>query len=177
MRPGTIAVAIATGAALAGCGLHNPGTVKAPPPARLTVPVAPARLTTPPAAVAGQRDPVVRVAVDFALTQATWSPDTYVAQQAHLATLSTGQALTDLTPRPGQPPAAVAARLAAAGSSSQATLIGTDGPTPGHQVVVAYKATATGLGRSTGHPDYAIAHVTLIPHGHGWLVSGFAIQP
>ena len=177
MRPRTIAAAIAAGVALAGCGLHNPDTVKTPPPARLTVPVPPARLTTPPAVLAGQRDPLVRVAVDYALTQATWSPDTYVAQQAHLATLSTGQALADLTPRAGQPPAAVAARLAAAGSSSQATLIGTDGPTPSHEVVVAYKASATGIGRSTGHPDYAIAHVTLTPHAHGWLVSGFAIQP
>ena len=177
MNTRTIAAAIAAGVALAGCGLHNPDTVKTPPPARPTVPVPPARLTTPPAVLAGQRDPLIRLAVDYTLTQATWSPDTYVAQQAHLATLATGQALAELAPRPGQPSAAVAAQLAAAGSSSQATLLGVDGPTLGHQVVVAYKASATGIGRSTGHPDYAIAHVTLTPHAHGWLVSSFAIQP
>ena len=172
-----IAAAIAAGVALAGCGLHNPDAVKTRPPARLAVPVPPARLTTPPAVLAGQRDPLVRVAVEYTITQATWSPDTYVAQQARLAGLSTGPALAELAPRPGAPPAAVAAQLAAAGSSSQATLLGVDGPTPGRQVVVAYKATATGIGRSTGHPDYAIAHVTLTPNAHGWLVSSFAIQP
>jgi hypothetical protein len=176
MKPRTIA-SITAAVVLAGCGLHNPDTVKTPPPARRTVPVSPSRLRTPPAAVAVQRDVLVRVAVDYTLTQATWSSDTYVAQQAHLASLSTGQALAELVPRPGEPPAAVAAQLAAAGSSSQATLLGTDGPTPGQQVIVAYKATATGIGRSTGRLDYAIAHVTLTPHAHGWLVSAFAIQP
>ncbi len=177
MSAPTTAAAIAAGLALAGCGLHNPDAVKTRPPARPTVPVAPSQLRTPPAALAAQRDALVRVAVDYTLTQATWSPDTYVAQQAHLAGLSTGPALAELAPRRGQPPAAVAAQLAAAGASSQATLLGIDGPTPGNQVVVAYKATATGVGRSTGHPDYQVAHVTLTPHAHGWLVSGFAIQP
>ncbi|MCA1657096.1 MAG: hypothetical protein LC713_05230, partial [Actinobacteria bacterium] len=147
-----------------------------PPPAQAAVPVPPPGLRTAPAVLVAQHDPRARVAVDYALTQATWAPDTYVAQQARLAGLSTGQALADLTPRAGAPPAAVAARLKAAGSSSQATLIAT-AATAARKVVVVYKAIATGVGRSAGHPDYQIAHVTLTPSGRRWLVSGFEIQP
>ncbi|MCA1657563.1 MAG: hypothetical protein LC713_07650 [Actinobacteria bacterium] len=176
MTAQTVATAIAAAALLGGCGLQNPDAAKPPPPAQVAVPVAPPGLRTPPAVLTAQHDPLVRIAVDYTLTQATWSPDTYVDQQAHLAELSTGQALADLTPRPGEPPAAVAARLKAAGSSSRATLIATDA-TAARQLVVVYKAVATGVGRSTGHPDYQIAHVTLTRSGRGWLVSGFQIQP
>jgi hypothetical protein len=135
------------------------------------------RRLTPTAALAELSDGQVRVAVDYALTQATWSPDAYVAQQAQLAVLSTGAALAELAPRPGQPPAVVAAQLKAAGSSSRATVIGTDGPSPGHEVVVAYKTQATGTGRNTGQPDYQLAHVTLVADGSRWLVSDFQVQP
>lgn len=163
--------------ALGGCGLSNPDATRTPPRPRAVAPVAPTGLRTQAAVLAAQRDAQVRVAVDYVLTQATWSPDTYVAQQAHLADLATGQALAELAPRPGQPPAAVAAQLKAAGSSSRATLIGTDGPDPAHEVVVAYTTIAAGVGRNTGHPDYQLAHVTLTPHAHGWLVSAFEVQP
>jgi hypothetical protein len=135
------------------------------------------RRLTPTAALAELSDAQVRVAVDYALTQATWSPDTYVAQQAQLAVLSTGAALAELAPRPGQPPAVVAAQLKAAGSSSRATVIGTDGPNPGREVVVAYKTQATGTGRNAGQPDYQLAHVTLVAHGSRWLVFDFQVQP
>lgn len=171
------ALATVAAVAIAGCGLSNPDAMRTPPRPRAVAPVAPAGLRTPPAVVAAQRDAEVRVAVDYVLTQATWSPDTYVAQQALLAAMSSRQALAELAPRPGQPPAAVAAQLKAAGSSSRATLLGTDGPNPAHQVVVAYKTIATGLGRSTGHPDYQLGHVTLTPNARRWLVSGFEVQP
>jgi hypothetical protein len=162
---------------LAGCGLSNPDAARTTPARRPVAPVAPTGLRTPTAAVAAQSNAEVRVAVDYTLTQATWSPNTYVAQQAQLAALSTGGLLAELAPRPGQPPAAVAAQLQAAGSSSRAGLIGADGPTPQHHVVVAYKTLATGVGRNPRQADYQIAHVTLTPHSGGWLVSNFAIQP
>jgi hypothetical protein len=133
------------------------------------------RRLTPTAALAELSDAQVRVAVDYALTQATWSPDTYAAQQAQLAVLSTGAALAELAPRPGQPPAAVAAQLNAAGSSSRASLVGTD--SIGDQVVVAYKTQATGTGRNAGQPDYQLAHVTLVAHASRWLVFDFQVQP
>ena len=72
----------------------------------------------------------MRVAVDYTLTQATWSPDSYLAQKARLARLSTGRARAQLTVRDGQSPATVVAHLRAARSSSSAALIGTDGPSP-----------------------------------------------
>jgi hypothetical protein len=161
--------------ALAGCGLSNPDAVKTPPVHRPAARVASSGLRTPTAVVAAQSDAQVRVAVDYTLTQATWSPDTYVSQQAQLAALSTGAALAELAPRPGQPPAAVAAQLKAAGSSSRATVIGTD--SIGDQVVVAYKTQATGTGRNAGQPDYQLAHVTLVADGSRWLVSDFQVQP
>ena len=71
--------------------------------------------------------------------------------------------------RDGQSPAGVAAQLRAAGSSSTATLIGTDGPTAAHEVVVAYKVLATGAGRTPGRTDYQIAHVTLTRQHGAWL--------
>jgi hypothetical protein len=169
--------AIVAGVSLAGCGLSNPDdTARTPPAHPGSVAVAPSLRTTT-AAVAAQTDAEVRIAVVYALTQATWSPDTYVSQQARLAALSTGQALAQLATRAGQPPAAVAAQLAAAGASSKAALIGADGPNPEHQVVVAYKTIATGAGRNTGQPEYAIARLTLTRRSKQWLVSSFAIQP
>jgi hypothetical protein len=172
-RPVTTS-AVAAVVLLAGCGIPNPDPPAAPPPR--TVPAAPSGLRAPGGVVRG-RHPLVDVAVEYVLRQATWSADTYVDQQARLARLATGRALAQLAPRDGQPPAAVAATLKAAGSSSQAFLVGTDGPSPGRQVVVAYKTHATGAGRDRARADYEIAHVTLT-HRHGrWLVSRFAIQP
>jgi hypothetical protein len=168
----------AVGAAvlLAGCGIPNPDPPAGPLPR--TVPAAPSALQAPADAVRARRDQLVDVAVEYVLRQATWSADTYVDQHARLARLATGQALAQLAPRDGQPPAAIAATLKAAGSSSHAFLAGTDGPSPGrHRDVVAYKTHATGTGRHLGRPDYQAAHVTLT-HRHGrWLVSRFAIQP
>jgi hypothetical protein len=160
---------------LAGCGIPSPDPPAAPPPR--AVPAAPSALQTPGGVVRARRDPLVDVAVEYVLRQATWSADTYVDQQARLARLATGRALAQLAPRDGQPPASVAATLAAAGSSSHAFLVGTDGPSPGRQVVVAYKTHATGTGRHPGRPDYEIAHVTLTRRHGRWLVSRFAIQP
>ena len=119
----------------------------------------------------------MRVAVDYTLTQATWSADTYVAQRGRLAELATGQARAQLTPRDGQSPARVAAALKAAGASSTATLLGTDGPSARDEVVVAYKARATGSGRAPEGTDYQVARVTLTRHRGSWLVSTFAIEP
>jgi hypothetical protein len=119
----------------------------------------------------------VRDAVEYVLRQATWSADSYVDQQARLAMLATGPALAQLAPRDGQPPAAVAAQLDAAGSSSTASLIGSDGPNSRHEVIVAYKTHATGAGRNPAQADYEIAHVTLTQRHGRWLVSRFAIQP
>ena len=119
----------------------------------------------------------MRLAVDYTLTQATWSADTYVAQRGRLAELATGQARAQLTPRDGQSPAGVAAALKAAGASSTATLLGTDGPSARHEVVVAYKVRATGSGRAPDRTDYQVARVTLTRHRGSWLVSTFAIEP
>ena len=119
-------------------------------------------MRTPARVIDAQRDRLVRVAVDYTLTQATWSADTYVAQRARLAELATGPALAQLAPRDGQPPAAVAAQLTAARSSSRASLIGTDGPTRRHEVVVVYKVRATGSGRSADRRDYQVG----APHAH-----------
>ena len=161
--------ALAAAILLAGCGVSNPSAVTTPPPT-----AAPARLRTP---LIAQRDPLVRIAVDYTLTQATWSPDTYLAQKARLATLSTGRARAQLAITGDQAPADVAAQLRAAGSSSRASLIGTDGPSAKHEVVVAYKTLATGVGRTPGRADYQLAHVTLTPGQARWLVSTFEIQP
>jgi hypothetical protein len=168
---------LAVGAAvlLAGCGISNPNAETTP--RRQTVAEGPHGLRVPDDVVRGRRDPLVRVAVEFVLAQATWSADTYVDQQARLARLATGRALGQLAPRDGQPPASVAATLKAAGSSSHAFLVGTDGPDSRRQVVVAYKTHATGTGRHPGRPDYQIAHVTLTRRHGRWLVSRFAIQP
>ena len=119
----------------------------------------------------------MRVAVDYTLTQATWSPDTYLAQKARLARHSTGRARAQLAVSGRQSPADVVAQLRAARSSSSATLIGTDGPSREHVVVVAYKVLATGAGRTPGRPDYEIAHVTLTRQHGAWLIFDFAIQP
>jgi hypothetical protein len=160
---------------LAGCGIPNPNAETTP--RRQTVAEGPHGLRVPGGVVRGRRDPLVDVAVEYVLAQATWSADTYVAQQARLARLATGRALAQLVPRDGQPPASVAATLKAAGSSSHAFLVGTDGPSPGRQVVVAYKTHATGAGRDRAQADYAVAHVTLTRRHGRWLVSRFAIQP
>jgi hypothetical protein len=160
---------------LAGCGIPNPTAETTP--RRQTVAEGPHGLRVPADVVRERRDPLVRVAVEYVLTQATWSADTYVDQQARLARLSTGSALAQLAPRDGQSPAAVAATLAAAGSSSRATVIATDGPNSRHQVIVAYKTHATGSAHQQGRPDYQIAHVTLTRRRGRWLVDRFAIQP
>jgi hypothetical protein len=160
--------ALAAAIVLVGCGVSNPSAVTTPPTA------APARLHTP---VVKQRDPLVRVAVDYTLTQATWSADTYLAQKARLARLSTGRARAQLAVTADQAPADVAAQLRAAHSSSRASLIGTDGPNAKHEVVVAYKVLATGTGRPPGRADYQLAHLSLARHGRSWLISDFAIQP
>jgi hypothetical protein len=67
--------------------------------------------------------------------------------------------------------------LRAAGSSSHAFLVGSDGPDSRDRVVVAYKTHATGAGRDPARADYQIAHVTLTQRHGRWLVSTFAIQP
>jgi hypothetical protein len=167
-------IVLAAAALLGGCAIPNP---TAPSTPREPAAQAPTGLRAPADVVRAQRDPLVAVAVRYVLTQATWSPDTYVAQQARLTRLATGRALAQLQPRDGQPPGAVAATLAAAGASSRASLIGTDGPNPGHQVVVAYKTHATGAGRNTARADYQLAHVTLTRHDGRWLVWSFAIAP
>jgi hypothetical protein len=161
--------AIAAVIILAGCGVSNPSAVTTP----RTAP-APARLCTP---VVDQRDLLVRVAVDYTLTQATWSRDTYLAQKARLARMSTDRARAQLAITGDQAPADVAAQLRAAHSSSRASLIGTDGPSAQHEVVVAYKVLATGTGRTPGRADYQLAHLTLTRHDGAWLVSRFEIQP
>lgn len=173
-RP-TIAAAAAA-ALLAGCGISNPQASTTPRQRPAGAPAA-TRVRTPRAVVDAQRERQVRVAVDYTLTQATWSADTYVAQRARLAELATGRALAQLAERDGQPPAAVAAQLRAAGSSSRASLIGSDGPSAEHEVLVAYKVLAIGTARAPGRADYQLAHVVLSRHRRAWLVSRFAIQP
>jgi hypothetical protein len=175
MTARTLTSAIGAGVLLAGCGIPNPNTETTQ--RQQTVAQAPVGVRVSSDVLRGRGDPLVRVAVEYVLAQATWSADTYVAQQARLARLATGSALAQLAPRDGQPPAAVAATLAAAGSSSRAAVIGTDGPNPRHQVVVAYKTHATGSARHQGRPDYEIAHVTLTRRHGRWLVWNFAIQP
>src|SRR5206468_2128919 len=77
-----LAAALAAVLALAGCGIPNPGATTTPRPA-----AAPAPSGARPAAVVldPRRDPLVRLAVEFALTQATWSPASYVRGRARLA--------------------------------------------------------------------------------------------
>ena len=167
----TAATAAAAAAVLlAGCGVSNPSP--------LTTPTRhPQGLRTPTTVVAAQRDPLARLAIDYALTQATWSADTYVAQRGRLAQLATGRARAQLTPRDGQSPVSVAARLRAAGASSTASLLGSDGPDAKQRVVVAYKTVATGTGHTIGAADYQIAHVTLARQHGRLLISDFAIAP
>jgi hypothetical protein len=153
-----------------GCGVANPSAPSKPS----HTPQGP---RTPGAVVGEQRDPRVRLAIQYTLTQATWSPDTYLAQRGRLAELSIGQARAQLTARDGQPPARVAAALKAAAASSTATLLGADTPNSEPEVVVAYKVHATGSGRAADQTDYQIAHVTLTRHHGRWLVSTFAIAP
>jgi hypothetical protein len=163
--------AFAAAILLAGCGVSNPSAVTTPRP---TPQPAPTGLRTP---IIQQRDRLVRVAVDYTLTQATWSPDTYLAQKARLARMSTGRARAQLAVTGDQAPADVAAQLRAAGSSSRASLLGADGASPEHEVVVAYKVLATGAGRVRGRADYQLAHVALARRDGAWLVSRFEIQP
>lgn len=166
--------ALAAALLLVGCAIPNPGATTTP---RTTVAPAPTGLRTPAAVLVAQRDPLVRVAIEFTLTQATWSPDTYVSGRARLARISTGRARAQLAAAGGESSADVAAILKAAGSSSRASLIATDGPNAAHEVVVAYKLVGTGAGRRPGRADYQLAHVTLIRQQGRWLVSSFAIQP
>jgi len=170
IRSAAALAAIAAAAALSGCAIANPN-------AQTTPGRAPDGLRTPGDIVDAQRDPLVRVAVEYTLTQATWSPDTYVAQRGRLAELATGQARAQLTPRDGQSPAGVAGALKAAGASSTATLLGTDGPSARHDVVVAYKVRATGSARAPDSTDYHVARVTLTRQRATWLISTFAIEP
>jgi hypothetical protein len=171
-RPSTTSLAAAA-LLLTGCGLANPQAVTTP---QQPGPGA-SGVRTPSAVLDAQPDGPVRVAVDYTLTQATWSADSYVAQRAKLAQLATGPALAQLEPRDGAPPAAVAAKLDAARSSSHASLLGTDGPSRRDEVVVAYKVQATGSGRSTARIDYQVAHVTVTRNSGRWRVSRFAIAP
>ena len=163
----------ATALLLAGCGLPNPAATAPPTPTTTT----PAGARTPVDVVNAQTDRLVRLAVDYTLTQATWSPDTYLAQKARLARLSVGRARAELAVPAGVTPADVVAQLRAAGSSSRAQLLGVDGPNRLHEVVVAYKVLATGAGREPGRASYQVAQVTLTRHRSTWLVSTFAIQP
>lgn len=166
----------ACAAAIAGCGIPDPNTPPGPSSSTSLAP-APSGLRTPTAVVDAQRDPIVAVAVEYTLTQATWSPDTYLVAKARLAQLSTGHARAQLAVARGQSPADITRYMKAAGASSKASLIGTDGPTRERRVVVAYKVLATGAGRSPGRPEYRIAHLTLTRQHGAWLVSEFAIAP
>jgi hypothetical protein len=160
---------------LCGCGISNPSATTTP---RTTAALAPSGVRAPVAVVGSRRDdPLVRLAVQFTLTQATWSADTYVTGRARLTRISTGRARAQLTAPAGQSSADVAAILKAAGSSSRASLIGTDGPNAAHEVVVAYKVVGTGAGRRPGRADYQLAHLTLTRQDGRWLVSTFEIQP
>jgi len=186
-RVGALLAASAAAATLSGCGLSNPyaptATSTRPSATTSSRPSsAPARtfspaLRTPAAVLAAQRNAVVRVAVDYALTQATWSPGTYIAQLAHLATLAVGPAAAQLTPT--RAPAATVNALRAAGASSRAVLLASDGPTPGPAptVVVITRVSATGAGRNPNVPDYQVCHLTLTHTPAGWRVAQFAIQP
>ncbi|MCA1679735.1 MAG: hypothetical protein LC777_12700 [Actinobacteria bacterium] len=162
-------VVIAAAVALSACGIPNPSAPSTPSPA-------PQRLRAP-GAVVGVQDARVRLAIGYTLTQATWSPDSYLAQRGRLAELSIGHARAQLTPRDGQSSAGVAAALKAANSSSTATLLGADAPNANNEVVVAYKTHATGSARAADQTDYQIAHVTLTRRHGRWLVLNFAIQP
>jgi hypothetical protein len=169
------AAALAALLVLTGCGTPNPAATTTPRPAAAPAPSGGVR---PPAAVLGpRRDPLVRLAVEFTLTQATWSPDTYVRGRARLARISTGRARARLAAPAGSSSADIAAILRAARSGSRASLIGTDGPNAQHEVVVAYKVVATGAGRRAGRADYQLAHVTLSRLQGRWLISTFEIQP
>jgi hypothetical protein len=166
---------LAAAGLLTGCGIPNPSATT-PPPQTAPAP-APTDVRTPAAVLGAQRDALVRRAVDFTLTQATWSPDTYVTGRARLARISTGRARAQLAAPAGESSADVAAILKTAGSSSRASLIGSDGPNSAHQVVVAYKVVGTGAGRHPRRADYQLAHVTLTRQQGRWLVSTFEIQP
>lgn len=168
-----LAAALAAVLLLAGCGIANPAATTTP---RTTVAPAPADVHPPAALPAVPRDPLALLAVQFTLTQATWSPETYVTGRALLARISTGRARAQLAAPAGESAADVAAILQAAGSSSRASLIGTDGPNAAHEVVVAYKVVGSGAGRRPGRADYQLAHVTLTRQQGRWLVLTFEIQ-
>jgi hypothetical protein len=97
MTARVVIATVAAATAITGCGIPNPNAATTPAP---TAPAPSTAAAAPPSAggvVGTKRDSLVRIAVDFTLTQATWSADTYLVQKARLAQRSTGRARAQVT--------------------------------------------------------------------------------
>jgi len=193
-----VAVAIAT----AGCGVDDPYASTTPttattaPTAATTAP-APAQVPTdqdepnPVDTVTGattivptevsRRDERVRVAVDFAVTQATWTPDTWIPQQKRLGTLATGAAKAELNPT-DLPLEDQAQALRDAKATSRATFLaadvseGRDDPSEA-TVIVVLKVVAGGAGRQESNPDYTVNQAKVQRTSAGWRVRNYSTLP
>lgn len=174
---------------LAGCGLDDPYTN---PDADTTTPTQPARdAQGPPDTLTGatttvpdtirDRDEATRVAVDYAITQATWTPDTWISQQQRLRDLSTGQARDELDR--GTPLDEQAQAIADARSTSRATFLAADyerGRPPTSEratVVVVLRVVAGGEGRQDTYPEHTINRAKLTRTPAGWRVSSYVTLP
>jgi hypothetical protein len=190
----TVAIAAATAAlALSACGRQDPQP--APQPTTTAAADLPASDGTDFPAPHGEHatpagpkltvartdlsDPRIKLAADYAVTAATWTPRTWIDRLVRLKDLATGTALEDLE-TPGSPSDAAQA-LAADDAASTATLLsgqlaGKPEARDAATVIVVLKVTATSAGQPRA-PEYDVAEVTVMRLDDGWRVSDYVLQP
>lgn len=190
------AVAIAA----VGCGVDDPyasSTTSTSAAPTTTAPAAPAQVPgdqdapNPVDTVTGattivptevdRRDERIRVAVDFAATQATWTPDTWIRQQRRLGTLATGSAKAELNPT-DLPLEDQAQALRDAKATSRATFLAADisqGRDDASEatVIVVLKVIAGGAGRQESNPDYTVNQAKVQRTSAGWRVRDYTTLP
>jgi hypothetical protein len=178
-------------AGLAGCGIDDPyadnGTTtpttatedqhtdEAPPLDTTT------GATTPPLPELDRRDERIRVAVDFAVTQATWTGDTWLKQQERMKALASGRALRDLehvdVPLADQAQVIADSKLTSRASFLAADIRkGRDSPTEA-TVIVVLKVQAGGAGRKDDVPDYTVNQATVSKVDGEWRVTNYVTLP
>jgi hypothetical protein len=192
--PRRLAPVLLVAAALTGCGIENPYSgddpggplAKAPRPSATTTntaAAAPGQPTADPVPVVSRRDPRVAVAVDYALTQATWTPQTWVQQIEHLQTLATGAARKEIhRASDGVSLEAQARALGSSQMTSRATFLGADiakgrDSESAATVIVVLRVQASGEGRQTSGVDYTVNEAQLTKASGGWRVSRYLTQP
>lgn len=178
LRRSLCALATTGAVVLAGCGVSDPYG----PEKRATTTTAAAAPPPPVSAPTrrGLNDPVVRVAVDYATTQATWTASTWLAQRRHLRQLATAAQQRAIDAQVTAPPAEQVAALESSGEQSSARMLAVDvaarRPT-GTVVVVVLKIRAQGSGRDAAATDYSVSEVTVTASPDGPRVSDFLVRP